>query len=340
MNVKRVMYSKAFWVPAVFLAALLLTPMIAGAAGTPAGTVISNAATVNYQDANLNNYSQVSNTTTVTVSPVYGVLLTDPGDKSGVPLDNVSYGYRIMNTGNATDNYALTASTVGGWTTNLYVDTNQDGIHQSGEPAVSSPITINADDNTYIVVVVTIPAGTPNGTTALTTLNVTGTGIVGAFPDGDDATDGSTTTVRAPILSVAKGVLNVTLGESSYGASTTAAPTQTLEYRITVTNNGTDNAVLVVLTDPDNANTTYVAGSMRIGPSNTYGGAQNLNPGDGNADSAFPMPCVAAACGHGHVTGGNVTAYLGNGANDGATGPGGTLIPTQTIYVYFRVTVD
>src|SRR4030067_212173 len=161
------------WVSALVLAAALTVPGVALAL-TPAGTNITNQATATWTDVNNNPYTQLSNTTTVTVTSVYGVLLTNPGDKTGVPLDNVSYGYRIENTGNATDNYALSAVSVPAWATSIYVDTNQDGIHQGGEPAASSPVQINAGDNAFIVVVVTIPAGTSNGTTATTQLTVTG----------------------------------------------------------------------------------------------------------------------------------------------------------------------
>jgi uncharacterized repeat protein (TIGR01451 family) len=239
------------WVVALVFAAALTVPGVALAL-TPAGTNITNQATATWTDTNNNPYTQLSNTTTVTVTSVYGILLTDPGNKTGVPLDNVSYGYRITNTGNATDNYALSAVSVPAWATSIYVDTNQDGTHQAGEPAASSPAQINAGDNAFIVVVVTIPAGTANGTTAATTLTVTGA-LGGAE---DDASDVSTTTVQAPVLGVVKNVKNVTLG-GSFDNTASAAPNQELEYRITVTNSGSSQASTLVLSDPLNANTGY-----------------------------------------------------------------------------------
>jgi uncharacterized repeat protein (TIGR01451 family) len=338
--------SKVPWMAAVFLAALLLTPMIAGAA-TPAGTAITNAATVNYQDTSANNYSAVSNTTTVTVISVFGVSLAPVPVDQSVPSNTVAYyAYILTNTGNDNNTYALSAASGAGgnsWTVTLYADdgagggTANDGIHQAGETTVTSSTGVLAGGATYrFFLAVTVPAGTANGQTDDSVLTVNGANGGAA----DDTTDTVTTTAQAPALSVLKNVRNVTTG-GTFDNTANAAPTQTLEYRVTVTNNGTVNATSVVLTDSDNANTTYVPGSMRIGPSNAYGGAGNLNPGDGNSDSAFPMPCNLAACGHGHVDGsGNVTAYLGNTANDGAAGPGGTITTGQTIYVYFRVTVD
>src|SRR4030067_590406 len=189
------------WVVALDLAAALTDTGVALAL-TPAGTNITNQATARWTDVNNNPYTQLSNATTVTVTSVYGVLLTNPGDKTGVPLDNVSYGYRIENTGNATDNYALSAVSVPAWATSIYVDTNQDGIHQGGEPAAGSPVQINAGDNAFIVVVGTIPAGTGNGPSAAPTLAVAGA-LGGA---AGDASDVSTTTVEAPGLGVVKNV--------------------------------------------------------------------------------------------------------------------------------------
>ena len=67
--------------------ALLASPH-ARALGTEAGTVISNTATVNFQDVNGNPLSEVSNTVTTTVSTVGAVSINpatassnaDPGD--------------------------------------------------------------------------------------------------------------------------------------------------------------------------------------------------------------------------------------------------------------------
>jgi uncharacterized repeat protein (TIGR01451 family) len=241
------------WVVALVLAAALAVPGVALAAGTPAGTIITNQATVTFTDTSNNPYTQLSNTTSVTVTPVYGVLLNDPGNRTGFPLDNVTYAYTIQNIGNATDNYALSASSVPGWTTTMYVDTNRNGTREPTETTVvSSPVQLVAGDNAYIFVVVTIPAATPNGTTAVTTLTVTGS-LGGAE---DDATDASTTTVQAPVLGVLKNVRNVTTS-GTFDNTANAAPTQELEYRIAVTNSGASAASALVLSDPLNTNTGY-----------------------------------------------------------------------------------
>jgi uncharacterized repeat protein (TIGR01451 family) len=284
------------WVVALVLAAALAVPGVALAAGTPAGTTITNQATVTFTDTNNNPYTQQSNTTTVTVSSVYGVLLNDPGNRTGFPLDNVTYAYTIQNIGNATDNYALQAVSVPGWTTTMYVDTNRNGTREPGETTVvSSPVQIVAGDNAYIFVVVSIPTGTANGTTAVTTLNVTGTGIVAAFPDGDDATDASTTTVQAPVLGVVKGVRNFTLNPGgTFDNTATAAPTQELEYRIAVTNSGASAASSLVLSDAINTNYGYkiASATFTAGTSGLTGAVTFSNNGGGS----WAYTPVSAGC--------------------------------------------
>ena len=246
-----------FWVVAFVLAAALAVPGTALAL-TPAGTLITNQAKATWMDTNNNSYTMLSNETEVEVIPVYGILLNSPANDSGVPLDNVSYAYTIQNTGNATDNYALAIASNPGWSTSMVVDTNGNGAVDGGEPLYSTPLSVNAGDNAYIVVVVTIPAGTSDGVTADTTLTVTGEGV----GTDDDASDVVTTTCESPVLGVLKNVRNITIVPiGTFDNTATAAPTQELEYRITVINSGSSNASTLVLSDPINVNTSYEIGS-------------------------------------------------------------------------------
>src|SRR5512142_1574933 len=81
----------------VIFAVAAVFPVVAAAVGTPAGTSITNQATVTYTDASANNFSSVSNTTTVTVLPVYSVSLTAPADQS-VPSNTAAYyAYTLTN---------------------------------------------------------------------------------------------------------------------------------------------------------------------------------------------------------------------------------------------------
>ncbi len=294
----RRMRKSLFLAAAVFWAAAIL-PRVAAAVGTPAGTAITNQATVTYQDASANSFSSVSNTTTVTVLPVYSVAITSPTDQS-VPSNTAAYyAYTLTNTGNASNTFNLSAlSAPPGWAAVLYADDGagggiaNDGIHQAGETTVVASTGALAADATYrFFVAVTVPVGTANGTTDATTLSVTGTGDAGA---GDDTSDAVTTTAQAPALTLVKDVRNVTTG-GGFGAAANATPTQILEYRVTVTNGGPVAASSVILSDPINGNTGFIVGSavFNVGTSGLASGtAQYSN----NAGATWVYVPASGGC--------------------------------------------
>jgi uncharacterized repeat protein (TIGR01451 family) len=310
------------------------------ASGTPTGTEITNQASVSYQDASSNSYSADSNTVTTTVNSVYSVSVSAPADQSGTSSATVYYAYTITNTGNASNTFALSAASGGGgnsWTAALYADdgagggTANDGIHQSGETtATSSSGSIAADAAYKFFVAVTIPANTENGQTDDTDLTVTGSGDAGG---DDDTSDSVTTTAQAPSLSITKRVRNVT-DSGTFNTTATADPDDTLEYQIEVTNSGAVAATSVELTDSDNAYTTYVAESIKIGSSTTC--ASNTAADDDSTQESGET-CSSDTCGQGKAVSGAITAYLGNGATESA---GGSLAVSSTVYVCFQVTVD
>lgn len=319
---------------------LIMFAAAAYATGTPAGTNITNQASSTYQDASSNSYSANSNTVTTTVTSVYTVSVNAPADQSGNSNTIVYYAYTVTNTGNASNTFALSAVSGGGgntWTATLYVDdgagggTANDGIHQAGETTITSSTGLIAEDATYkFFVAVTIPANTANGQTDDSVLTVTGSGDGGA---GDDTSDTITTTAQAPSLSITKRVRNVT-DSGTFNTTANADPGDTLEYRVEVTNGGAVSATSVVLTDNDNANTTYVTESIKIGSSATC--ASNTGVDDDNTQEGGET-CSSDTCGQGKAVSGTVTAYLGNGATESA---GGSLAVSSTVYICFQVTVD
>ena len=318
----------------MILTALLAVPYTVDATGTPGGTAIQNQASSTYTDANSNSYSANSNTVTTTVNSVYSVSVNAPANQSGGSNTVVYYAYTVTNTSNASNTFALGgASGSGGntWTVTLYVDDNSDGVHQSGETTVTSSTGALAADATYkLFAAVTIPANTANGQTDDSVLTVTGSGDAGA---GDDTSDTVTTTAQAPALSITKNVRNVT-DAGSFDTTATADPGDTLEYRIQVTNGGAIAATSVVLTDSDNANTTYTSESIKIGSSSTC--ASNTARDDDNTQEGGET-CSADDCGQGKAVSGSITAYLGNGADETT---GGSLAVSSSVYVCFQVTVD
>lgn len=233
--------------------AAAISPVLA--AGTPAGTVISNTASATYTDANGNALSAVSNTVTTTVSQV-AALTVDPNNALGAdPGDVLYYAHVVTNGGNEADTIDVTVASSQGWTVALFHDVNGDGAFDGGDiPLADSdgdlvPDTgsLPADGPFNILVQVTVPVGTADGTVDVTTVTGTSTFNTGV---SDTATD--TTTVAAPALTILKSV-------SPAGPQ---PPGTVLTYTMVVTNGGTGAASAVVLTDPRPANTAYVLGSI------------------------------------------------------------------------------
>jgi len=234
------------------LGAIALLGMASGslwAAGTPAGTSITNQATVDYTDVNGNTLQTLSNVVTTVVSQVASVTVAPDRSSSATPGDTIYYAHDVTNNGNGSDTFDLTAVSSNGWSTVIYADNDASGTFSAGDTVITDTGSMAANGVQMIIVEVTVPAGTASGTSD--TLTVTATS---QFNSGvqDSATD--TTTINAPNVSAVKSVL----------PAGPQPPGTVLTYSIVVTNNGTSDANAVVLTDLIPANTTYVAGSMTL----------------------------------------------------------------------------
>ena len=273
------------------------------AAGTPAGTVISNQATVNYTDISGNPLSVASNVITTTVSQVASVTVAPDGAATASPGNTIFYAHQVTNGGNGSDTIDLTAVSSNGWATVLYMDNNGDGAFDVGDTAMtdsdgdSVPDTgaLAADVVVNILAAVTVPPGTLDGTVDVMT--VTGTSTFNPAVS-DIATD--TTSINAPDVAVVKSV--APLGPQ--------IPGTTMTYSVVVTNNGTGDANVVTVTDNIPANTTFVAGSI------TLNAASKTDVVDGD-EADFNV-----------TTAGAVTVNVG------------TLIPTATATITFQVIIN
>ena len=166
------------------------------AAGTTAGTGISNTATATYNDPN--NPTEVidatSNTVTITVAEVAGILnvasgVTDSTPSSSVlPGDTLTYDYVITNVGNDTTTIFIPAPVVTGPATQtgaiLYdVDANGDGtfetlgltaapvttaISAGGAIRVRVPVIVNATATSGAPIIVRLGDTPPNNNSAAT----------------------------------------------------------------------------------------------------------------------------------------------------------------------------
>lgn len=173
------------------------------AAGTPAGTVITNKAYGGYSDANGNVIADVDDPATriesdevsTTVAQAYGVDVEMTQAKDLPRNQSVTYAVTVENTGNGPDTFDLSQVTVGdGYTVTIYEDTNGNGVLDSGESVVTETPELAADEGYNLVVVVADANGT-QGETYATTVTAVSQGSA-------SVTDNSvlTTTVQAALM--------------------------------------------------------------------------------------------------------------------------------------------
>lgn len=166
-----------------FLLAVLMG--LALAAGTPAGTAITNQATATYIDSAGQPRTTTSNLVTTIVQQVYSFTITPDGNnennpgqvRSGLPGSQVLFNYRVRNNGNGTDTISL--ATVQGTSDNfdlqnvrIYLDANCNGNVDAGEGQVTQ-VTLPADGEACLVVAAVIPSGATSGQNG--NLNLVGT---------------------------------------------------------------------------------------------------------------------------------------------------------------------
>ncbi len=256
-----------------FALGILATPT--WAIGTRATTAITNTARVDFKDVNGNSLFANSNTVSTTVSQVGGALVDPDNTKTVAPGTTWYYPHTVTNTGNFDDSANITAVSGHAWAITIYKDVNGNGTYEAGTDTVLTDSAgdpdaipdsglLGNDGTMKILVAVTVPAGTADGTVDVVT--VVGTSVFDPTKT-DNALD--TTTVTAPNMAVVKSVAPV-------GAQ---PPGTTLTYTVVVTNNGTGAANTVVMTDPIPTNTTYQAGTI------TYNAAARTDAADvDNAD--------------------------------------------------------
>jgi uncharacterized repeat protein (TIGR01451 family) len=302
---------------AVVATGAALAPMAARAVGTPAGTNIQNTAQVTY-DVGGTPVNTSSNPTTLTVAEIVNVNVT-----SQTPTVTVAPGaanrvvvVRVTNTGNATETFRLTGNSVVGGdqfdpipaTTMLYFDSDGSGDLSGPDiayaPGSNDPV-LAADAAVTILIVNSIPTGLPNGQigiTQLTAASLTGTGAAGTVYAGQGAggTDavlgasGGTATASGSYV-VASVQLSAVKSQSvvdQFGG-TQPVPGARIDYQIVITPTGTGTAANTNFADGIPANTTYVAGSLRV---NSVAQTDASDADAGQYD-ATPTPMVRANLG-------------------------------------------
>lgn len=268
-------------------AGLLASPALA--AGTPAGTNITNVATATYELPNGDETSIESNIVTLKVDELLDVSVAwaDPADvATSAGLTGQLLKFNVTNGGNGAESFALATVANGGGddfdpaVTSIVLDSNANGAYDAGVDTVyASGVNdpqLDPDQSITIFVLSIIPAAAGDGHRGrvdLTAVATTGSGapgtsfaglgqgggnaVVGATgADGED--DGYYRVARASVAFVKSATVADPFG------GTAAAPGATVTYTLAATVSGTGSLANLRVADPIPSGTTYQAGSLTL----------------------------------------------------------------------------
>jgi uncharacterized repeat protein (TIGR01451 family) len=280
----------------VLCAALLGTAPDAAAAGTPAGTTIVSTVTVDF-NFGVVPQSTLSATSSFVVDRLINVTVTNNSNPSAAPNQlNVPLSFRVTNTGNAAQRYALQplSRPTNTWTMNnvrIFRDDNSSGTLDAGDALYADAGTFGdlvSDASFTVMIVADTPGAAVNGQTAIYDLAATSVdagmlavsvqtagpdtaGIDTVFIDsagsagGDVARDGSHSDAGTfTVASSSEVTMNKTVLVLDPSGGNLPVRGATLRYMITATAAGTGTAQNVVVSDPIPANTAYTAGTLRL----------------------------------------------------------------------------
>lgn len=221
------------------------------AAGTPAGTEITNRASATYIDPAGDEQTIPSNEITTTVLPVYrfevlpnGTVSAPGQTRTALPGDEAVFTYTVTNLGNIVDTIALAPGQDTSDAYNLvdikfYLDSNDNGIF---DPASDTPVAslelFPDEPGTTIFAVGTVPPSAVPGTFA--NVNVTGTSADSGQTDTDNWARVITDT-PAPVAGVDLGNSDdgdPTTDPSDAGTTNPTAPGVAVSFPLELKNTG------------------------------------------------------------------------------------------------------
>ena len=273
---------------ALALAAALFAPVTAQAAGTLAGSTISNTASASFDNGG-GVQTIDSNRVDLRVDELLDVTVA--GSTTDVPTTpgatNQVLTYRVTNTGNGPEAFALsTIANVGGddydpAVTQIYIDANSNGTWDPTDTlyVAGSETPLQPDASMTVFVLATTLSTATDGNRGIVTLVArakTGTGapgttFAGMGEGGGDAIVGSTGAdgqdngayrVAAATVSLVKSAVIV----DPFGGAE-AVPGAAITYTITATVAGSGSVSGLAINDNIPANTDYVASSITLGGS-------------------------------------------------------------------------
>jgi uncharacterized repeat protein (TIGR01451 family) len=297
----------------------LLGSFTAHAAGVPAGTSIENTAQVSYSIGG-NPATTPSNTVSLTVDEILDVVVTlQSGSVSVTPgSTQQELVFRVTNTGNGPERFRLDMTSVltgddfdpTPATTRIYFDTDNSGdLSPADVPydfgGTNEPI-LAPDTFITMLVVNDIPNGLLTGARgqsqlqafARTGTGAPGTSFAGQGVAGTTAVVGTTgadgdATGEYIVSDITIAAVKSQVVVDQFGGAR-PVPGARINYTIVVTATGSGTAASAVFRDNVPANTTYVAGSLRLNTATLT----DASDADAGAFAASPVPQVQIQLGN------------------------------------------
>jgi uncharacterized repeat protein (TIGR01451 family) len=249
------------WLPAANAGSIVLTPVsptgylaTGGSAGSTAGSYARPSVTFTFAAG--------AGYTGVAFGLVPPNSFTPNGSITAQPGTSVFFAHSFTagSAGQAT--FTTTASPspgIAGWSEVLYRDVNCSGQFASGDPVIAAPITAVAQQQICVLVKEFVPANAPanaqNTVTVSASFAYAGSAAPGVVLQKD--TDNTIVVGSGPVQ-LTKLVQNVTQG-TAYGALGNALPGNTLQYQLTIFNQGSAALSNVVIDDATPAFTSFLA---------------------------------------------------------------------------------
>jgi uncharacterized repeat protein (TIGR01451 family) len=272
------------------LLAALALPMQAEAAGTRAGSTISNTASASF-DAGGGTTTIDSNRVDLLVDELLDVTVdsSNPGDVPTTPgATGQVLTFSVTNNGNGVEAFGLTTIANAGGddydpvVTQIYLD-NGDGLFDAGTDTLYTPgandPSLNPDQSSTVFVLATTPGSAADGNRGIVSLVAaakTGTGdpgdsFAGQGEGGGDAVVGSTGADGQDAGAFVVSAATVTLVKSAVVTNMLSTadpiPGATITYTIVATVAGSGSVNGLAITDDIPADTSYVPGSITLGGS-------------------------------------------------------------------------
>ncbi len=255
--------SATLWLPATLSGSVTVAPTApggdlatGGSAGTTGGTYARPSLTFPYAAGTL--YTGVG----------FGLVPPDSlapnGAQTAQPASTVYYPHTYVagSAGSVTFGTTSIASpTANAWTQVIYLDSACSGQFAGTDTLISAPITLTANQQVCVLVKQFVPSGAPPAAENKVTLSASFSYSGAAAPATVilTATD-TTTVVTAGATTFIKQVLNLSTA-GTYATANTALPGNTLQYQLTVTNQGSGPLANIVVNDATPAFTSYLSAS-------------------------------------------------------------------------------